>query len=399
MKVLFLYPFGGLVVKRSSHVMAQGILRQLLEFGHEVVVIPKNMEELEFAQKNNLSVLAIEKENFFFRFLSKLFFIQLNSLFYKNAAKTLLANKIDVIFERHTIYNPGYYLSLFSGIPYVTNDVIVNPDIQYYGTAVHKFLNRVLRSYFERHIFKIEKRAFDHANALVSHSFAYTNILIDEYKIDKHKIFQFYAMVDKNRFIDCDKELRKSELGYSADNFIVLYTGSFDALHSPELMIPIINGVKDKNIMFLLLGDGNFLSLLKDKIRNPNVRFMGRVSSEVVLQCIQAADLCIETIWNDKVLKYGADSIKIYEYMSCSKPVIASDLPGQIQLLRKYKAGILIEPYNTKEFIEAIYSVFKNAELAEEMGRNARKMIENEWNWNYTGKIINDALVYATRGK
>jgi len=74
-------------------------------------------------------------------------------------------------------------------------------------------------------------------------------------------------------------------------------------------------------------------------------------------------------------------------------------LPGQIQLLRKYKAGILIEPYNTKEFIEAIYSVFKNAELAEEMGRNARKMIENEWNWNYTGKIINDALVYATRGK
>jgi glycosyltransferase involved in cell wall biosynthesis len=398
-KILFLYPFGGKIVKRSAHVMAQGIIKQLLRFNYQIFVMPRDCEEIEYSKLNGLQIINYPKEYKLMRHLRRILFSEIIPTHFKKIALFLKYLGINAVFERHSLFNSGYYFSKYSNIPYITNDVIVYPDLIFYSNKIQKYQMKILKNRFKNYIFNIEKTVLNHAKSIISHSIAYTNILINEYGIDKRKILQFYAMVDKEIFKQGNREEACKQLELDPTKFNVIYVGSFDRLHTPVLLIPIIQRLSKYNLQFILVGDGPQRKIIMNALDEPNIQskvvFPGRVNRDKVLKYIQASDLCVESISNERVIKYGADSIKVYEYMSCGKPVIASDLPGQIQELRKKRAGLLINPSDADMFTEAIMRCYNDRELCKAMGDNGRRLVEETWNWDYTGLIINKAIEIA----
>jgi glycosyltransferase involved in cell wall biosynthesis len=395
LKVLYLYPFGGLNPKHSSQVMGLSILDQLIKRNFSVYIIPRDSEEKKAGVRLGLKIIEKEPDFLINRLLFTFLLIKPFRYGLNKIGKIIKNENIDVIFERHSLWNMGYYLSKKTGIPYVTNDVMAYPFFKYYYKGLQKIISTLIPKVFFK---KMENKSFLHAKSIISHSTVYTKILKDEFNVDPKAIFQFYAMVDKTKFDIKDKSIVCSQLGIDSSNFNVVFVGSFDKPHSPYYMIQLIRNLKDLHIRFILIGDGPLLSSFQNQIRklklDDKVLFTGRLNHDKVVEYIQASDLGIESSWDKRAQKYGGDSIKIYEYLACGKPVIASDLPGQIQML-KNKAAILINPTNLIMFSDAVKTFYNDKILCQKYGRNARMVIEDNWNWEYTGNIIEKAIKNA----
>lgn len=72
---------------------------------------------------------------------------------------------------------------------------------------------------------------------------------------------------------------------------------------------------------------------------------------------------------------------KLFEYMSCRIPVVASDLPPAEQFMGGLNCGFLVKPDDPREYAEAIVYLLSHPAEARHMGENGRKAVEERYNW------------------
>lgn len=84
--------------------------------------------------------------------------------------------------------------------------------------------------------------------------------------------------------------------------------------------------------------------------------------------------------------------IKMFEYMSASIPVIASDFPLWKKIVEGNQCGICVNPKNAKEVAQAINWLLDNPEEAKKMGENGRKAIEEKYSWEKEFEKLTTAL-------
>ncbi|WP_171490609.1 glycosyltransferase [Acinetobacter suaedae] len=73
--------------------------------------------------------------------------------------------------------------------------------------------------------------------------------------------------------------------------------------------------------------------------------------------------------------------VKLFEYMCAGIPVIASDFPLWQDIVIKNKCGLCVDPKSPQEIADAIDYLIENPTIADEMGRNGFRAIQNEFNW------------------
>lgn len=73
--------------------------------------------------------------------------------------------------------------------------------------------------------------------------------------------------------------------------------------------------------------------------------------------------------------------IKMFEYMSASIPVIASNFPLWKEILEGNKCGICVNPKDPEEVANAINWLLENPNEARKMGQNGRRAIEKKYSW------------------
>ncbi|RIV72561.1 glycosyltransferase [Flagellimonas aequoris] len=79
---------------------------------------------------------------------------------------------------------------------------------------------------------------------------------------------------------------------------------------------------------------------------------------------------------------------KLFEYMSASLPVIMSNFEYWKEITDKYACGISVDPENPIEVAEAIKKIKNNPKEAKQMGENARKAVEEVYNWSIEKKKL-----------
>lgn len=79
---------------------------------------------------------------------------------------------------------------------------------------------------------------------------------------------------------------------------------------------------------------------------------------------------------------------KMFEYMNAGLPVVASNFPLWKEIVEKYDCGICVDPLDPKEISEAIIYLLNNNDVAERMGQNGKKVVENHFNWSNEEKKI-----------
>jgi glycosyltransferase involved in cell wall biosynthesis len=72
---------------------------------------------------------------------------------------------------------------------------------------------------------------------------------------------------------------------------------------------------------------------------------------------------------------------KLFEYMSASIPVIASDFPLWRQMLEEIGCGVVMNPCDPQSIASSIVFIIAHPEQAEKMGLCGRRAVENQFNW------------------
>jgi len=213
---------------------------------------------------------------------------------------------------------------------------------------------------------------------------------------DRNKIFVIPNGANVDMFRQINNSAAINELrnhhSISENDYIVAFIGNLAPHHGIEYLIksaPLVLNVLP-NTKFLIVGDGAIkkeLINLSERIGvSDEIIFTGRVSYEIVPLYINMADVCVAPFIRARNERIGLSPLKIYEYLACGKPVVASDIKGVGDLLRHSNAGIAVTPEDPVELANAIIKLLKDEELRRQMGENGRKVVVNNYSWEHTAK-------------
>lgn len=128
------------------------------------------------------------------------------------------------------------------------------------------------------------------------------------------------------------------------------------------------------------------------RIDATNVYFHGYVEQSSLASYINALDICL--LPNQRLtLPFGARNpkhniadfmspLKMFEYMSHRKPIVASNLPVLREILKDGYNCLLCEPDEPTAWASAIARFRDDISLRNRLGSNARHDIENKYSWD-----------------
>jgi glycosyltransferase involved in cell wall biosynthesis len=73
--------------------------------------------------------------------------------------------------------------------------------------------------------------------------------------------------------------------------------------------------------------------------------------------------------------------VKLFEYMACGVPVVASDFPLWRQIVDGCQCGMLVNPQDSQDLARAIEYLLTHPEEARQMGERGRAAVERDYNW------------------
>lgn len=175
---------------------------------------------------------------------------------------------------------------------------------------------------------------------------------------------------------------------YNFKKHIITYVGSLFYTKGISILLEVIPKVlkENKNISFLIVGDGPMEKDLKEMINKNNIKdniiLTGRLPIEDVAKAYSISDaVLLPVIWREPFsgipLEVGA----------AGKALIASDIGAIKEMKGDFK--ILVDVFNYNAWKDTILKVINNKKLRDKLGRNGKKMVKN-YTVEKTAKRINN---------
>ncbi|MDM1376773.1 glycosyltransferase [Myroides marinus] len=179
-------------------------------------------------------------------------------------------------------------------------------------------------------------------------------------------------------------EVYKREMfGFNSDDIIIVSVArinkekGYHILEDSILKMPL-----DKNIKFLIIGDGAYkkeMELnLKSKVESENVVFLGH--REDVMNILPFCDIFVLPTLHETL------SIALLEASVCGLPLIASNVGGIPEIIEDNINGFLVPPSSSQSIVDSILVLSEDKELRKSMGEKAQQKVETEFS---ESKIIN----------
>lgn len=139
----------------------------------------------------------------------------------------------------------------------------------------------------------------------------------------------------------------------------------------------------------VLVGGGEALATLKSMVENFSlteyVSFTGWVDPGDVADYISAADICVapepSNGYNDR-----STAIKLMEYMTMAKPIVAFDLPEH--RVTAQDAAVYACPNDELDYARQIAALMDDPKRREKMGREGRERVVKELAWPHQAKHL-----------
>ncbi len=78
--------------------------------------------------------------------------------------------------------------------------------------------------------------------------------------------------------------------------------------------------------------------------------------------------------------------LTLKEAQLMEKPVIATNVGGNKEMMDDKKTGYLVEEGSSKDIIEKLTELLDNKEKARDMGKEGAKFVREEFNWERVAK-------------
>ena len=183
--------------------------------------------------------------------------------------------------------------------------------------------------------------------------------------IDGGKIFHIPNFVDPREYLP----------HYEAEDYFVY----FGRISEEKGLLTLIRSMRDiKSSRLLIIGEGALRGRLEEYILEKgiaNIEFLGYLDEDQLKSVIRnSMFVVIPSEW------YENCPYSVLEAFAMGKPVVGSNIGGIPELIEEGVDGLLFEPGNSEELSEKIAFLISRPRLREEMGRCARKKVEEKYN-------------------
>ncbi len=208
-------------------------------------------------------------------------------------------------------------------------------------------------------------------NKIIVVAQAIKEIVINEEKVDQNKIEVIYNGVDITNFADQPIVSRKSEFGINEGDIVIACVGNLKPVKGHQYLLAALAKIVPENpaVKLLLVGEDGLngkLQWFADKLNIvKNVNFLGRRSK--VSEILKLSDICVLPSLSEGM------SNAILEYMAAGKPVVATKVGGNAEMIEDGFNGILVEKENSVQLQEALLRLLKDPNECVVMGDNGLK--------------------------
>jgi glycosyltransferase involved in cell wall biosynthesis len=202
----------------------------------------------------------------------------------------------------------------------------------------------------------------------------------------KNKIKILPNGVDIDRFRPMTNPQKKAE------DKVLFFLGLLDKYHAYKGLDDLLKALviirkQLPGVKLVVGGDGELLSHYSDMAANlglsQNVEFQGFIPDDMLQECYNRCDAFVLPSTSSDQEGFG---IVLLEAMASGRPVISTDIVGVAEDVMRFYAGRIVKPRDINALAQAVLEILENEELASEMGRRGRRLVEEKYNWKKIGR-------------
>lgn len=207
---------------------------------------------------------------------------------------------------------------------------------------------------------------------------------------------------DIHRFGSLTKDAARSAIGIEPDAKMLFYVGRFDERKGIETLVRAVgrSQFRGKEKLKLVIGGGSRPGqsdgIERDRIEKIVAElgmseftiFPGRIGDEILPAYYTAADVCVVPS------HYEPFGLVAIEAMACGTPVVASDVGGLQFTVVPEETGLLAPAKDDVAFATAIDRILANPDWKNQLGKSARKRVEEKFSWDGVANQLSD--LYTT---
>ncbi|MDF2454541.1 MAG: glycosyltransferase WbuB [Cytophagaceae bacterium] len=261
----------------------------------------------------------------------------------------------------------AFLLSKIKRIPYVFEIRDLWPESAIdTGVVTNKAIIRI--SYW------LEAFVYKHARLINVLTPAFRDTLLTKKNVPAEKVIYIPNAADfsltEELLKTFDAKAFRKDLGISEETLLITYVGAHGVANHLIQLVEVAEEIKDKPVVFLLIGDGMQKKMLKEEVAKrglTNIRFIDPVPKKEVFKYILASDLGASVLKKVDTFK-TVYSNKTFDYMACKKPILMAIDGVSRQLVEEAKAGVYVEPENVGDYLEKINHYLNNRSELDKQG-------------------------------
>jgi len=308
-------------------------------------------------------------------------------------AREISAN---VVYERRLSPKIAFAVSRLLGIPFVVEVNGVEDETALLGRRPPPWRRATL---------PIRRRFYRSASAVVAVTESLSALIQELYGLPESRVAVVPNGADVERFVPVDAGDARKRLGWPPGNWVV-FVGDLVPWQGLDALLHAFHLVRERQTeaRLAIVGDGILRSSLEHLARqlgfDGHVLFTGAVRHEDVPWYIGAASVCVAPFTRARNVRIGLSPLKLYEYLACARPVVASDVPGARDIVEDSGAGLVAPADDPEGLAEALIRALADPDAAREMGQLGRRYATEFGSWAKTAervegvfrKILNPSL-------
>ena len=222
------------------------------------------------------------------------------------------------------------------------------------------------------------------------------DLVIRRYRVAPERVVVLPSGTDTRLFFPQDSTACRRRIGLGLDREYIGFVGSFYRYQGLQCLLEAMAIIRRTvpSVHLLLVGDGEAAPELKQQadrlVLNPCITWAGRITYQEVPTWIGAMTLCVAPFRGDR----GETSpVKIFDYLSCGKPVIASAIPSVSATFTQETGVALVPPDDPEALAQAVLALLKDPDRQVRMAAMGRHFVEHRFSWIHLTNRLREWLV------
>lgn len=171
---------------------------------------------------------------------------------------------------------------------------------------------------------------------------------------------------------------------YNVDGTVILFVGQLSKSHRHKglpLLIQALQNINDPMMTLVVVGDGDartyYATYARHKKVADRVIFAGLVPEAEMPLYYRGADMTVLPTYTNA----EGFGMVLAEANACGRPVIGTKVGGVPSVITDGYNGLLTEPGDLRELVQAIRTLSQDKELAARLGHNGCERVNREFTW------------------